>query len=91
MRSLVLASCLLALLPASAIARSSTFERGFLDDDAFRARPGPERTLAYQGAASAGAGFLRLNVFWSSIAPRGRRKPAGFSATNPADPRYKWA
>jgi hypothetical protein len=39
-------------------------------------------------AQEAGAQMIRLNAFWSSIAPVHR--PAGFNASDPASPGYNW-
>jgi hypothetical protein len=43
-----------------------------------------------QGIADANASISRTTVLWSSIAPAGDTKPAGFDARNPADPNYNW-
>lgn len=45
-----------------------------------------ENALAH--TKSAGATFVRLTVYWSSIAPKNRSR--GFDPASPADPRYSW-
>jgi hypothetical protein len=35
--------------------------------------------------------MVLLRVNWDAVAPKGERMPQGFNATNPGDPRYKWA
>lgn len=44
--------------------------------------------LAFQRTSQAGAGFVRLMVPWSAVAPQ--TPPAGWDPTNPADPNYDW-
>ena len=42
--------------------------------------------------ASLGVDRVRVSAFWDGNAPspNSRRKPAGFDAANPNDPRYRW-
>jgi hypothetical protein len=47
--------------------------------------------LAFSRMRAAGASAVGIYVIWSSIAPPGSSKPAGFDPTNPADPHYNWA
>ena len=82
---------LAALVPAlPAHAAPETLERGFADDLAFRGLDAKQRELAFGHARSAGASFVRLAVAWRSVAPAGRRRPRGFRASDPRDPRYRW-
>jgi len=39
---------------------------------------------------AAGAKYVEIRMYWRSVAPSGSTQPAGFQATNPADPNYKW-
>jgi hypothetical protein len=52
----------------------------------------PAQRQASLGALSASAAaVVRIAVGWSSIAPAGTQKPAGFNASDPADPHYRWS
>lgn len=46
----------------------------------------PDSTAAQM--ASLGADVVKVQLFWDDVAPAGRRKPAGFDASNPAS--YNW-
>jgi Cellulase (glycosyl hydrolase family 5) len=48
----------------------------------------PEKA-AFQHARAAGAGFVRLVLWWPGVAPRSE-PPASFAARNPSDPQYSW-
>jgi hypothetical protein len=39
---------------------------------------------------AAGTSSARIRVVWSAVAPFGSVKPAGFDASNPTDPHYRW-
>src|SRR3712207_5972249 len=39
--------------------------------------------------AALGTDVVKVNLYWDAVAPRGRRKPAGFDGRNPAS--YSWA
>lgn len=75
------------LRESRAVARGP-LETGFLDAAAFAGR---DSAAAFARARAAGAGYARLMLYWRGIAPAGNVKPAGFDATNPADPRYNWS
>lgn len=45
---------------------------------------------ALDRAHSVGIRALRIYVSWEQIAPGGTSKPAGFNASDPGDPRYRW-
>jgi hypothetical protein len=47
--------------------------------------------LAFRRTRNAGATFARLYISWRGIAPPGTSRPAGFDASNPADPLYDWS
>lgn len=79
----------LALLPpASGSPAARPLQTGFVEAVAFR---GPEAALAFSRARDAGASVVRLGLQWREVAPAGARKPAGFNASNPSDPGYRWA
>lgn len=44
--------------------------------------------LRYQRVRAAGASFVRITIFWQSIAPNA--EPVLWDPTNPADPNYRW-
>ncbi len=67
--------------PAGADARG--LRTGFLDDSLFASSNGSVRATWLNRAKSDGAGVIRINVDWRSVASA---KP--LVATNPADPRY---
>jgi hypothetical protein len=39
---------------------------------------------------AAGAKFVRMYLYWSSVAPSGVEPPVGFQARDPADSNYRW-
>ena len=50
--------------------------------------------LAMQRIKDAGNSYVKISVFWPQILksdPEAPTKPAGFDATNPADPLYDWS
>lgn len=53
----------------------------------------PDRNdpVAFARARGAGARLVRLTVNWKLVAPEGKIRPAGFDATDPNDPAYRWA
>jgi hypothetical protein len=48
-----------------------------------------DNATAYGMASAAGATYIRLPFYWSSVAPAER--PAGFVATDPSSPGYSWS
>ncbi len=76
-------------MPFSA-ATSRPLLTALTDDTSFN---GPDAALAFARTRAAGASFARLSVPWSQVAPAGAsaRKPAGFDASDPADPAYDWS
>ena len=84
------AAAVAALLLCSPACPAATPTRALTDDLAFLdPRPGP-RALAFDTAHQAGAQLVRLTLDWSRVAPGGATKPAGFHASDPADPAYSW-
>jgi hypothetical protein len=71
-----------ALAPA---AHASGEQRLILQDDS-RMLGSPAATA--QEFASLGADVVKIQLYWNEVAPGGRRKPAGFDASNPAS--YSW-
>jgi hypothetical protein len=51
----------------------------------------PQADIALARTRAAGATMAKVILFWDRIAPAGEHRPAGFDATNPADPAYDWA
>jgi len=74
----------LVLLPGAAAARGPLVT-GIADS--FQ---GPGAQLAFARTHAAGARVARVYLSWASVAPPGSSKPAGFDASNPADPHYFW-
>jgi hypothetical protein len=62
-------------------------ETGVFDPFMFK---GAAKDIAFDRVHKAGAKTAELLLSWSDIAPGGDVKPAGFDASNPADPHYKW-
>ena len=89
--SLLLAA-LAALAPATAPAAPRTLERGVLAEGAMRYSANPlARADARRLARESGVSIVRVDAAWRDIAPEGTRRPAGFDATDPADPLYDFA
>ena len=78
---------LLLWAPASH-ASSHPLQTAISDDPSFKA---PDADLAFARTRAAGATYARLGFYWPDIAPGGAQKPAGFDASDPADPHYRWA
>jgi Concanavalin A-like lectin/glucanases superfamily len=51
----------------------------------------PDASLGFERTRKAGARMVRLTVPWDVVAPKGREKPRGFDASDPADPAYDFA
>ena len=84
MRRLTLVTALLFAVLAPAAHASSGQQLVFQDNGSMLASP--EATA--QELAGLGADMVKLQLFWSDVAPAGRRKPAGFDASDPAS--YDW-
>jgi hypothetical protein len=50
----------------------------------------PDATY-FSKVASTGASVVRVQLDWSSVAPGGPTKPAGFDASDPGDAQYSWS
>lgn len=85
--TVAVALCGLTLLAVPAQARP--FETGALDIDAF-SHGDP---LPFERLKASGATYVKTNVYWPSVAPGANEsaRPAGFNASDPADPKYNWA
>ncbi|HEV2785484.1 MAG TPA: hypothetical protein VGV67_03775, partial [Solirubrobacteraceae bacterium] len=80
----VLLCAALAAAPAGAATRPlvTAVADSFVD--------GPDYDVMLKRMRGAGATATRFWVTWADIAPAGETKPAGFDASNPADPAYRW-
>jgi hypothetical protein len=88
-RTWAVAAALLAVSGA-ANAHAHAPQLGIADDlSFFDPRPTPRR-LAFEEARRSGARVVRLTLDWSSVAPEGSTKPAGFDAVDPDSPLYRW-
>jgi hypothetical protein len=58
------------------------------DDDLLLRADGATRAQALDEMRRLGADVVKVQVYWNEIAPRGRRKPKGFDAADPAG--YAW-
>jgi len=67
---------------------SGPLETGIFDPFTF---PSDDRDLAFQRTKNAGASTVVLNLSWRNVVHGGATKPAGFDASNPSDPNYRWA
>src|SRR4051794_10858964 len=79
-------SMLLVLAFAPAAHAYAPFQMGIHDPGA-----GEGAVLPAERIQDAGASISRTAIIWSSIAPGGSTKPAGFDARNAGDPAYNWA
>jgi hypothetical protein len=52
--------------------------------------PSDDRDLAFQRTKNAGSSTVVLNLSWRNVVQGGATKPAGFDASNPSDPNYRW-
>jgi hypothetical protein len=86
---LALLLSMLAVLPAGAASASSSLRFGIADDS------GSDEVAAASVAEwrQGGVDVVRAVARWGAIAPapRSRRPPAGFRATDPASPGYDWS
>jgi hypothetical protein len=88
MRHLSLVTTLLAVLLVAALAPSahaSSGQRLVFQDNA-KMLGSPEATA--QELAGLGADVVKIQLYWSDVAPAGRNKPAGFDGSDPAS--YHW-
>jgi hypothetical protein len=82
---IALLGCLLALGLAPAAQAYAPLQMGIHDPGA---SGGAE--LPFQRIQESGASITREAVLWSSVAPGGDTKPAGFDARDPGAPAYNW-
>jgi hypothetical protein len=84
MRRLLLTTALLAAVLAPAAHASS--DQLVIVQDNGRMLGSPEATA--QELRELGADVVKIQLYWSDVAPAGRRKPAGFDASDPSS--YHW-
>jgi hypothetical protein len=90
---LLLLTVSVAALSAPAAHAAGDLDVGIADDAAVLWEPNPARAAQTVGAwRAAGIETVRLFAQWGVVAPGrgGRRPPAGFSGSDPGDPRYDW-
>src|SRR4051812_26684629 len=78
---------LFAALPAGASASSGQLAI-FQDDNQLLERGSSVQINTLNEIRGLGADVIKAHVQWAQVAPRGKRKPAGFDPTNPGD--YDW-
>lgn len=81
-----LALLAIALAPSHAKAQGLTL--GFNSNPALTGSLAEGNTFLVDHAAAAGAGVVRVNLWWSSVAPARRRRR--FAPANPASSGYRW-
>lgn len=90
-RTIVAAACSVAALVGAvapgAQGASSTLRTGFMDNNVLNL-PDGERATWLGRATSVGAGIMRVNLHWDSVAPKA---PAAGTATDPYAPGYAFA
>jgi hypothetical protein len=86
------AAAALGALPSAAHAAAGA-EVSIMDDQLLLGRSQSFIDKQMRIFNSLGVDRLRVSAFWdgNSPAPSSRRKPAGFDAANPNDPRYRWS
>ena len=85
MRLITLTTALLlalALLPAAAGASPRQF--ALFQDETLLVENGARRGPTLDELRSLGADMIKVQLNWATVAPGGRRKPAGFDATDPS-------
>ncbi len=88
-RLALLAIALVLIAPGPARGASRPFETSLQDAAVYSADP-VHTNIALSHMREAGAGWVRIDVTWDNVAPQGAGRPAGFNATDPADPHYDW-
>jgi hypothetical protein len=86
MKRLTIAIASLVAALAAPAAHASSEQLLVMQDD-IRMHSAPEATLSE--FAALGADVVKINLYWDEVAPKGRRKPAGFDGANPAS--YNWS
>jgi hypothetical protein len=84
---LVLGIALLSLLAAASPAAARALRTGFADP-LFTSTDPAIRDLWLQRANETGASVVRINVYWSSVAPEA--VPVGFDPADADSPGYRW-
>ena len=86
--SVALLIALSAPAPAAAMPGPTSLSTGLVDSPVFQDSTDSVRALWLARAHQIGARWVRLNVYWSLIAPF--TEPQGFQASDPGDPSYNW-
>jgi hypothetical protein len=69
-------------------AASGALETGVGFDDKL---PSAGYTTQFERIRAAGAKYVQIRMYWSTVAPPGSKKPSGFQPADPADPKYRWS
>lgn len=85
--ALLLGLFLLIALPSAASATNG-LTTGFSGDNLLTAGSSSRRAVWLQRAVHEGAGFIRVGIDWSQVAPA--QRPTGFDPANPASRGYRW-
>jgi Cellulase (glycosyl hydrolase family 5) len=89
----LVASSVGALALPSAAGASHDAEVSIMDDQLLLGRSQAFVDSQMATFSALGVDRVRVSAFWdgNAPAPGSRSKPAGFDASNPSDPRYRWA
>ena len=85
--ALIAGSLALAILPSQAHAG---FRLGLQDPGLQSTANAAAADDAFAAMHTIDGSIVRISVFWAQVAPPGPTRPAGFDASNPADPHYRW-
>ncbi|MGD0167514.1 MAG: cellulase family glycosylhydrolase [Gaiellaceae bacterium] len=97
MRRILRASCVLILVCATVSSASGAGKAKLVKTSSGSLSTGfvfvpmsssADNQIEFEHMRSAGANLVRINVYWSTVAPP--TEPAGFKPRDPADPNYQW-
>jgi hypothetical protein len=80
-------ACTISLAPAAPAWSAQPLETAVVDPVNFA---GPDLDFNMARVRGSGSSTVRILVPWRFVAPLGNSKPAGFDASNPTDPAYRW-
>src|SRR3989441_8461773 len=91
MRLIAALLCLTALVAQAAGANAASHPLQTSLQEPFLYRDDATAKIVAARIHDAGATWVRIDVEWGQVAPRGAVKPLGFDPSNPADSAYTWA